>query len=134
MFMTPIVGGLSMPVEQVVTRYPELAWELRTSDGVVGHAEALDGETAWLCRINVQPNYRGHGYASRLLHTVLAHFPDVIVGLAASPLPFAEPGLGRGELHAWYGRHGFVSAPLAGDPHRMIRMPSPSHPGEVTSS
>ncbi|WP_159401689.1 GNAT family N-acetyltransferase [Streptomyces sp. NRRL F-5053] len=108
----------------VTTSYPELVWEL-LNDGVVGRVEALDGETVWITRINVQPGHRGRGYASILLRTVLASYPDTPIGLAAAPLPDESPALDRGALYAWYTRHGFVHMPMRGDPHRMLRLPGP---------
>ncbi|MFE2039701.1 GNAT family N-acetyltransferase [Streptomyces sp. NPDC059477] len=114
-----------MSVVHLVASRPEFVWELRTSAGPVGHAEALDGESVWITRIIVQPSHRGHGYASLLLHAVLDYFPDTVVGLAACPLPTPEPGLDREELRAWYTHHGFVSAPLSNDPDRMLRPPTP---------
>ncbi|MFD6471351.1 GNAT family N-acetyltransferase [Streptomyces goshikiensis] len=113
-----------MPTVDLVSRYPELVWELRTSGAVVGRLEALDGETVWISSIVILPDKRGHGYASLLLDAVLAHFPDITIGLAANPLPSPKGGLDRGQLQAWYGRHGFAPAPMRGDPHRMIRLPS----------
>lgn len=112
-----------MDIVQPSTRYPELLWELRTPDGVLGSAEALDGETIWISRIRIAPHHRGHGYATVLLKAVLATFDDVPVGLAAAPLPDGGSGLDRTELRAWYARHGFRPAPLWGDPDRMLRPP-----------
>jgi GNAT superfamily N-acetyltransferase len=106
--------------------YPRLTWELRTPAETVGYLEALDGETVWISHIGVSPQYRGTGYATRLLTTALEHTSEKIVGLAAAPFPsWREPGLTHSDLRAWYARHGFRPAPLPDDPHRMIR-PSPS--------
>ncbi|MFF2619713.1 GNAT family N-acetyltransferase [Kitasatospora sp. NPDC058046] len=112
-----------MDIVQPSARYPELVWELRTVDGVVGSAGALDGETIWISRIRIDPRHRGLGYATVLLKAVLAPFGDVPVGLAAAPLPADGSGLDRAELRAWYARHGFRPAPLWGDPDRMLRQP-----------
>lgn len=119
-----------MPVVKLTTNFPELAWELRISDEVVGRVEALDGETVWISRISVQPPHRGCGYGSLLLRAVLDHFPDTVIGLAASPVPGTEPGFDQSELSAWYTRYGFVPAPLRGDPHRMLRS-RPSDSGRL---
>lgn len=112
-----------MPRVYLTIAAPDFVWEARDGEVVVGRAEVLDGETAWICRIHVHPRHRGLGYASLLLRAVLAYFPDVTVGLAANVLPTGQPGLSRDELTAWYARHGFVSAPVAGDPYRMLRVP-----------
>ncbi|MEU2354491.1 hypothetical protein ABZ599_16235 [Streptomyces misionensis] len=42
-----------MDIVQLSTRRPELNWELRVQDGVVGSAEALDGETMWISRVRI---------------------------------------------------------------------------------
>ncbi|MGX5184955.1 GNAT family N-acetyltransferase [Streptomyces avermitilis] len=110
-----------MDIVQLSTRHPELIWELRTQDGVVGSAEALDGETLWISRIRIDPRHRGRGYATVLLRAVLASSDDVPVGLAAVPLPAGGSGLDRAALRTWYARHGFSPAPLRGDPDRMLR-------------
>ncbi|MFJ9900542.1 hypothetical protein ACIQPR_45165 [Streptomyces sp. NPDC091280] len=122
-----------MPVVHLTTSYPEYVWELHTPTDVVARAEALDGEIVRICRITVPLCHRGHGYASLLLRAVLDHFPDVTVGLAASPPP-AAPGLDRTALRAWYARHGFVPAPLRNDPHRMLRPPAPGSSPAVSDA
>ncbi|MER5780219.1 GNAT family N-acetyltransferase [Streptomyces mobaraensis] len=113
-------GGQAHEI-RLITGSPEYAWVLTIAAGEVGRAEASDGETIWISRIEVHHDHRGRGYGTLLLQAVVAHFPDVTLGLAAHPLPGDRPGPGQGELRAWYGRKGFVPAPMPGDPHRMVR-------------
>ncbi|MET8772943.1 MULTISPECIES: GNAT family N-acetyltransferase [unclassified Streptomyces] len=104
---------------------PRLVWELRTREAVVGYLEALDGDSVWVCHIGVDPQYRGRGYATRLLQAVLAFRADAPIGLAAAPFPsWREPGLTHDGLRAWYVRHGFHPEPRREDPYRMIRLPA----------
>ncbi|MEY9840689.1 hypothetical protein [Streptacidiphilus sp. EB103A] len=107
----------TMPAVRLATRYPELAWELRTPDGqMAGRDEALDGETVWITRIAVLPPHRGHGHVAAILHAVLAHSLDAAHELAAVPQPAGGPGPDRDALRAWYTRHGFTPAPIPGRP------------------
>ncbi|MEU5116662.1 GNAT family N-acetyltransferase [Streptomyces longwoodensis] len=88
----------------------------------VAYLDAVDGDVLWVNHIGVEPRFRRHGLATRLLHAVLAHARCGPVGLTAAPFPsWREQGLLHEDLRAWYARHGFDPVPSRQDPYRMIR-------------
>ncbi|MFJ6729387.1 GNAT family N-acetyltransferase [Streptomyces sp. NPDC091281] len=119
-------GAGTLRLIRTETGWPHIEWEVRTPTEAAAYLKALDGDSVWISHIGVAPEYRGQGLANNLLSAVLAEYSTRVIGLAAAPFPsWRQQGLDHDDLQRWYRRHGFTSAPLPGDPYRMIRPATP---------
>jgi 8-oxo-dGTP pyrophosphatase MutT (NUDIX family)/GNAT superfamily N-acetyltransferase len=95
----------------------------------VGHVTAGDkGDHVLIEQVNVQPEYRGKGIASRLLDNAINHFSGRELRLKPDPYGFPHPtSLNKDQLRSFYRSHGFEPAEDAG-PGYMRRTAAVSTP------
>ena len=108
-------------------------WHVIRHDGQhVAIADVQDiGDGVWIHSISVHPGYRGRGYGSSILASVIARHGADIIALSCRAFVTDFPGVGDAvslsneDLTAWYERHGFRPDPDdTGGEHRMIRRPA----------
>ncbi|WP_326581636.1 GNAT family N-acetyltransferase (plasmid) [Actinacidiphila glaucinigra] len=107
-------------------------WHVIRHDGEdVAIADVQEtGDAMWIHDIVVHPDYRGRGYGSALLRSVIARHGQGAIALSCEAVVTSFPGvrntagLTDDELTGWYGRHGFQPDPYAPDyEHRLLRLP-----------
>jgi hypothetical protein len=113
-----------------------------SADGFIEEWETRFGGTDLITRVDVRlspagvgvvaldyveviaTDAKGTGLASRVLRLLLELSDESGIALEVIPHSFGGP-LDDAELAAWYGRHGFLSAPTTDTPRLMRRNPRP---------
>lgn len=81
----------------------------------------------WIMEVAIHPAFRGRGFATRLLKSVIEENPIAQIALSCSPFtpssswPKEPEDLSEGALASWYARHGFRDD--GGSGRRMVRVP-----------
>ncbi len=98
----------------------EVRYEFSQEDNLIGIASVFSTETSYCINVlGILPDYRGQGYGSEILETLLQKLNDKPITLQ---LDKGTP-LGIGNLRAWYMRHGFVDD----SDNWMMRQPKLCH-------
>jgi ribosomal protein S18 acetylase RimI-like enzyme len=80
-----------------------------------------------ICKLNINPEFRGRGYGARIMTNLLADYRTTYLCLMVAEDPDTETGgLSKPQLIGWYKRMGFVmGSPFHVGENWMSKIPAP---------